>query len=81
LTIEPAVVIGAIAAMGGLLLLVIRQFMSGTILSRTVVPREDYEAVLAINASYAEKFGEQTAAVGALTIVVNTALTRLAARK
>lgn len=70
MTIDPAVVIGAIAAMGGLLLFIVRAFTSGSIHPRSTVPREDYDACVAVVKSYADQFGEQTAAVRALTRAV-----------
>ena len=51
-------------------------FYTGRILPRNTVPREDYEALRAINATYATRFGEQTDVVKALGATVE----RLAAR-
>lgn len=69
--LETPVLIGAIGALGGLLLLVVRFFLNGTVLSRTTVPREDYAAQVAIAASYAQSFGEQTKAVQSLISAVD----------
>ena len=41
-------------------------------MSKNVVPRADYERIVAINESYAAKFGEQTEAVKTLTKTVDT---------
>ena len=70
MTIDPVTVIGAIAALGGLLLFFLRAFATGAILPRTTVPREDYDAQVAIVKSYADRFGEQTRAVEKLTAAV-----------
>lgn len=67
MTIEPAVLIGAISALGGLLFVIMRLFLTGAILPRNAVTREDYEAVRDINASL-------VAAIPALTEAVNKAL-------
>lgn len=68
--IEAPVLISAIVTLGGLLLLTFRLFLNGTLLSRTTVPREDYEKQVTIAASYADRFGEQTKAVQTLTSIV-----------
>jgi hypothetical protein len=62
MTISPELLLGPYAALA-LALLVLTLFYAGRILSRSTVPREDYDRVLAINATYAEKFSEQTDAV------------------
>lgn len=67
MTLDPLAVIGAIAAMGTLLLFIVRAFASGAIMPRSTVPREDLEALRAVNASFAEKFGQQTEAIRLLT--------------
>ena len=61
--IDPAIIIAFITAVLALLGLILRLFISGQLMSRNVVPREDFERVLAINEGYAAKFGEQTATV------------------
>ena len=68
--IEPAVLIAFIGSILGLMGLFIRAIMAGDLHPRSVVPREDYEKRGAIADSYAEKFGEQTDAIRALTAVV-----------
>jgi hypothetical protein len=73
MTTDPVIVsaaIALIAAMGGLLLYFLRRLGDGSLLPRATVPREDYEAQVAIVKSYADRFGEQTDAVRALTKVV-----------
>lgn len=70
MTVEPAVLIAAIAALGGLLVVIVRLFLTGAILPRSAVPREDYDSVVVINASYAGKFGEQTEAIRVLSAAV-----------
>ena len=77
MTIDPAVLIAAIAALAGLLIGVFRLFLTGAFMSRSVVPREDYEALRQINASYAERFGQVIDAVKGLSAVVD----RLAAKQ
>jgi hypothetical protein len=54
-----------------LALVMLSLFYSGRILPRNTVPREDYEALRQINASYAEKFGQQTDALKALSAAVD----------
>lgn len=70
-TIDPAVLIAAIAALGGLLIGVFRLFLTGALMPRSVVPREDYEALRQINASYAERFGQVIDAVKGLSAAVD----------
>ena len=70
MTLDPAVVIAAISALGALLILMFRLFLTGAIHPRNMVPREDYEAQVAITASYAAKFGEQTEVVKASSTTV-----------
>jgi hypothetical protein len=70
--IEIPVLITAIGTLGGLLLLTFRLFLNGTLLSRTTVPREDYDKQVSIVSSYADRFGEQTDAVRSLTQTVAT---------
>ncbi len=53
--------------MGGLLLFIVRAFATGSILPRSTVPREDYDAQVSLVMLYADRFGEQTEAVRALT--------------
>lgn len=74
MTIDPAVLIAAIAALAGLLIGVFRLFLTGALMSRTVVPREDYEKVLTINAGYADQFGQQSDAVKVLSAIVDKKL-------
>lgn len=57
---------GPVAALA-LLLLMLGGFMSGRILPRNTVPREDYDGLLAVNANYSVIFGQQTEAIGVLT--------------
>lgn len=76
MTIDPLIVVGAFTAIGGLLLAIIRMFMTGAIHPRSTVPREDYEASLAVNASYATQMPAQTDAVkGMAEAVKNMAAT------
>lgn len=63
MTLDPLAVIGAIAAMGTLLLFIVRAFATGAIMPRSVVPREDYEAMQAVVASYAPAVAALTEAV------------------
>lgn len=67
---------GPIAALA-LAILVLSLFYTGRILPRNTVPREDYEALREINASYADKFGQQTEAVK----VLSAAITKLASKR
>lgn len=53
-TLDPLAIIAAITAMGALLIAIVRLFATGAILPRSAVPREDYEALRAINATYPE---------------------------
>lgn len=79
MTIDPVIVAAAIAllsAMGGLLLYFLRGLGSGSLLPRTSVPREDYEAQVAMVKSYADRFGEQTEAVKTLTRAVEKLASR-----
>lgn len=57
-----AALLGPYGLVVGLLILS-TLFYRGQVLSRRVVHRDDHNELLAINAAYAEKFGEQTAAV------------------
>ena len=55
MVIEPAVVIAFIAALLGLLGFILREAIAGNLTNpNKVVPRADYEALLAINADYPE---------------------------
>jgi len=45
-------------------------FYRGMVLSRRVVARPEHDALLAINAAYAEQFAEQTKAIERLTVTV-----------
>lgn len=63
------VLVGPVAALG-LALLVLGLFYTGKILSRSTVPREDFEALKEINASYAAALPVLTAAVNNLVVVV-----------
>lgn len=67
MTIDPAVLIGAIGALGGLLVFIVRLFLTGALLARNVVTREDYDALKAVNATL-------VASIPALTDAVNKAL-------
>lgn len=60
MTIDPLIVVGAFTAVGGLLLAIIRMFMTGAIHPRSTVPREDYDASLAVIASYAAQKATDT---------------------
>ena len=62
MTIPLETLLGPVAALA-LALLIIYRFMEGKLLSRNVVPREDFDRVVAINESYAVRFGEQTEVV------------------
>lgn len=66
MVIDPAIVIAFIAALLGLLGLVLRMFINGALLSKAVVPREDYEALRAINAEYPEAIERVADAVNKL---------------
>lgn len=66
MTFEPLVVISFISAILGILGLVLRAFVNGTLLSDKVVLRSDYERLVQINETYAEKFGQQTDAIRGL---------------
>lgn len=78
MTIEPAVLIGFIGAILALLGLVFRMFVNGQLMNpEKAVPRADYDKQVAIVATYAEKFSEQTTAVKGLAGTVE----RLASRK
>lgn len=73
MTVDPIIVaaaIGLMTAMGGLLLLVYRSFANGSLHPKATVPREDYDAQVAIVKSYADRFGEQTVAVTRLVKAV-----------
>lgn len=63
MTIDPLVVVGFIAAMVSLVGAIIRMFMTGAIHPRSTVPREDFDALVAINASYAVGMAARTEAV------------------
>lgn len=54
--------LGPLAALA-LALLILSLFYTGRILPRSTVPREDYEALRDVNASYAQKFGEAIEAI------------------
>lgn len=54
--------LGPLAALA-LALVVLGLFYTGRILSRSTVPREDYDKVMEINASYAKVIPDLTAAV------------------
>lgn len=69
--------VGPVAALG-LALLIIYQFMAGKLLSRNVVPREDFDRVVGINESYAARFSEQTEAVKQLSATVAAQSQRVA---
>ena len=72
MTIEPAIIVAFMAALLGLLGLVLRMFIAGDLLSKNVVRREAYDRQLGIVDSYTAKFTEQTEAVKALTATVAT---------
>ena len=55
-------------------------FYTGRILPRNTVPREDYEALRAINATYATRFGEQTDALKVLSATVDRLVRKQANR-
>lgn len=63
MTVDPAVVIGAFGIVAGLLLTIVKLFMSGDILPRNAVRREDYDALILVNASYAMQMPALVAAV------------------
>lgn len=54
-----------------LALVMLGLFYTGRILPRNVVPREDYDELIQINASYIEKFGILIDAVKALSASVD----------
>lgn len=56
-------------------------FYTGKILPRNTVPREDYEALRAINATYAERFGQTTDAVKVLSAAVDRLVAKQAVRR
>lgn len=72
MTFDPAVVAAAMAAMGGLLILVVRLFITGTIMSRNVVPREDYDNMVKIHADYVSMFGASVEAIRDLSADLRT---------
>lgn len=76
MTIDPLAVIGAIGAMGALLLFIVRAFATGAILPRSTVTRDDYDAQVRLVTSYADRFGEQTRAVERLTAAVEKLASR-----
>ncbi len=79
MVVDPIIVaaaIGLMTAMGGLLMLVYRSFANGSLHPKATVPREDYDAQVAIVAKYADRFGEQTEAVKALVQAVEKMASR-----
>lgn len=60
MTIEPAFVVAAFAAVGSGAAYLFKMFMSGDIHPKSTVLRSDYDAVLAINATLATKDAEKT---------------------
>jgi hypothetical protein len=74
MTLDPTIVAAALAllaAMGGLLMLVFRSFASGSLHPRSTVPREDYEALRAINATYPVAIRSLVRAVKKLAVSVD----------
>lgn len=71
MTIDPAIIIAFITAILALLGLFLRAFASGDLLSKNVVPRDDYEALRAINASYPEAMNKIAEAVRTLAASVD----------
>lgn len=63
-------VIAAFSALGALLLYAVRAVLTGRLLPRDAVPREDYDRQVAIGEAYAAKMTEGTEAVKALAITV-----------
>lgn len=59
---DPALVLGPVGALA-LALIMLALFYTGRILPRNTVPREELDAVRALNAAYAEKFSQLTEAV------------------
>ena len=72
----PPELLGPLGALG-LAFLMLGLFYTGRILPRNTVPREDLVALLAINASYADKFGQQTEAI----LVLGAAVAKLASKR
>jgi hypothetical protein len=71
--VDPVIVTAAIAlltAMGGLLLVMYRAFMSGELHPKNTVPRETFDKVVAINETYATRFEEQTKAIAELAALM-----------
>ena len=63
MTVDPLVVVGAFGVVAGLLVTIFKLFMSGDILPRSAVRREDFDALLAVNATYATQMPAQTEAI------------------
>lgn len=54
-----------------LALLMLALFYTGRILPRNAVPREDYDALRAVNAAYADKFGALLDGVRVLSAAID----------
>lgn len=72
MTIDPAILIALITALGGLLLFTVRLFLTGAVLPRNAVPREDYDAQKAINKTLVEAIPPLTDAVKQLVATVES---------
>lgn len=68
--IDPAILIAFLTALLGILGLVFRAFMSGDLHPRSTVPRDDYEALRAINADFPEAVSRVAEAVKKLAATV-----------
>lgn len=77
MTIDPAVLIAFVTALGGLVLLVYRSLVSGAIHPRNLVPREDYEALLEVNDELLVALSGQTQAVKDVGTLVERVITKL----
>lgn len=77
MTIDPAVLIAFVTALGGLVLLVYRSLVSGSIHPRNLVPREDYEALLEVNDELLVALSGQTQAVKDVGTLVERVITKL----
>lgn len=65
----PETLLGPLAALA-LALLFLGLFYTGRILPRNTVPREDYEALQAVHASYVEKWGQSVEAIRDLSTLL-----------
>lgn len=69
-TTDPSALLGPLAALA-LALVMLALFYTGKVLPRNTVPREDYENLRAVNATYAAGFAQLTEAMKSLTTTVD----------